>query len=68
MPQASKSKCPNFFEVAIIIFLPFWKDDFFEILPKDFGNRNNEKFKKVSSNCMELKVKSVLGSIVLWSG
>ena len=37
----------------------FDQDDFFEILLKAFSNRNNEKFKKVSSNCMELKVKSV---------
>ena len=63
MPQASKSKCQNLFEVAIKFF--FDQDDFFEILLKAVGNPNNEKFKKVSSNCMELKLKSVLGSIVL---
>ena len=63
MPQASKLKCQNLFEVAIKFF--FDQDDFFEILLKAVGNPNNEKFKKVSSNCMELKLKSVLGSIVL---
>ena len=63
MPQASKLKCQNLFEVAINFFD---QEDFFEILLKAFGNQNNDKFKKVSSNCMELQ--SVLGSIVLWSG
>ena len=44
MPQASKLKCQNLFEVAINFF--FDQDDFFEILLKAFGNRNNEKIQK----------------------